>query len=703
MKGHAMRTDPVTLQIFANHAQAAADSMAFTLFRTAHSTFVKETEDFTTGLATPDGMTFASPRDLGATWFIGLDYANAVRMVGDYRPGDICITNDPYSGFVCTHTPDLHMWKPIFWQDELVAFAVSHIHNTDVGGAVPASLSRQLTEVHQEGIRIPPHKLYDQGKLNQALLDVMLTNVRMPEQNYGDLQAQIAAMNTGERKVHDMVRKFGVEVFRQGVKDLLDLGERQARAVLARIPDGDYFFADYLDEDAPGGVPVRLALTLKIRGDEAILDFSGSDAQLQSSLNVPTGGAERHILLMVGYTYCLYSIDPTILLNGGITRPARCVVPEGTILNPKFPAAVGMRSMTCSRLQGVTIGAFSAAVPDLLPAGPAGGGAIMNVKTTDNRTGRTIMASIDPITGGAGGWSGGDGADGSGANSSFLKNTPVEINETEVPIKVLRYGLVPDSGGPGRHRGGLATQLEFKVFAPNTVVTARNRDRTRFSSWGSNGGRPGATSCFWRNRESNDADRSRQHRRGAARSRRRHPGDGVRRRRLGTGLRARRARGAVRRAAGQGLGPVGGRRLRRGDPRRRDRRDGDGRPPRAPGGQRQARHLRLQRPARGLRARVDRRQLRRPDRGAGHPAGPLAPLHQEADLRRAGSSCRRISAAATAARSAAPSTSRWPSSRSSGWRRRRNEGPVTSASCSSPPIGGEAGRGGCASFRCPLS
>jgi len=211
------------------------------------------------------------------------------------------------------------------------------------------------------------------------------------------------------------------------------------------------------------------------------------------------------ILLMVGYTYCLYSIDPTILLNGGITRPARCVIPEGTILNPQFPAAVGMRSMTCGRLQGVTIGAFQAAVPDLLPAGPAGSSAIMNVKTTDNRSGRTIMASIDPITGGAGGWSGGDGADGSGANSSFLKNTPVEINETEVPIKVLRYGLVPDSGGAGRHRGGLATQLEFKVFAPNTVVTARNRDRTRFSSWGSMGGRPGNTSCFWRNQGSNGA------------------------------------------------------------------------------------------------------------------------------------------------------------------------------------------------------
>ena len=355
----------------------------------------------------------------------------------------------------------------------------------------------------------------------------MLTNVRMPEQNYGDLQAQIAAMNTGERKVHDMVRKFGVEVFRQGVKDLLDLGERQARAVLSRIPDGDYFFADYLDEDAPGGVPVRLALTLKIRGDEAILDFSGSDAQLQSSLNVPTGGAERHILLMVGYTYCLYSIDPTILLNGGITRPARCIIPEGTILNPQFPAAVGMRSMTCGRLQGVTIGAFRRAVPDLLPAGPAGGGAIMNVKTTDNRSGRTIMASIDPITGGAGGWSGGDGADGSGANSSFLKNTPVEINETEVPIKVLRYGLVPDSGGAGRHRGGLAHPARVQgLRAQLRGDGAQPRPHALFVV-GQQRRQAGRHLELLAQPGDQRRHRSRQYRRGGPRSRRRDPGDGV--------------------------------------------------------------------------------------------------------------------------------------------------------------------------------
>lgn len=501
-----MSIDPVTLQILANHAQAAAESMAFTLFRTAHSTFVKETEDFTTGLTTPDGKTFASPRELGATWFVGLDYGPVIRAIAEYREGDVCMTNDPYSGFVCTHSPDIHLWKPVFWDGELVCFAVGHIHNTDVGGAVPASLSRALTEVHQEGIRFPPRKLVSEGVLDEGLLEIMLTNVRAPTQNWGDLKAQLAAMNTGERKVHEMIRRFGIATFRAGITDLLDLAERQARRVIASIPDGNYGFVDYLDEDSPGGLPCRLKLTLRIRGDGAELDFTGSDPQLAASLNMPTGGDPRHILLMVGWNYVLYTLDPTVLLNSGLTRPATCIVPEGTVLNPVFPAAVGMRSMTCMRLQGVIMGAFQRALPDRLPAGPASGGPMTNVNTTDNRTGRRVMAAIDPITGGAGGSPAGDGMDGSGANSGFLKNTPVEINEAEVPIRILRYGLQPDSGGAGLHRGGLATVLEFRVQAPGTVVTARNRDRTRFRSWGVQGGRAGAPSQFWRNPETPRAE-----------------------------------------------------------------------------------------------------------------------------------------------------------------------------------------------------
>jgi N-methylhydantoinase B len=493
-----MRTDPVTLKVLENHAQAVAESMAFTLFRTAHSTFVKETEDFTTGLVTPSGMTFASPRDLGATWFIGLDYKGALEMIDHYEEGDICVTNDPYSGFVCSHTPDMHIWKPIFWEGEVIAFAVGHIHNTDMGGAVPASLSRANTEVHQEGIRFRPTKLVSRGVMNAQLIETMMLNVRMPEQNRGDLNAQIAAVNTGEAKMHEMVRKFGVETVKNGIEDLLDVGEARARAVISGLPDGDFRFVDYLDEDGPGGVPVRLDLTLKVRGDGVIMDFTGSDPQLKSALNMPTGGNPRHILLMVGYNYCLYTLDPSIPLNGGILRAATCIVPEGTVLNPDYPAAVGMRSLTCGRLQGVIMGAFHGAAPDRLPVGAAGGGGIVNVKTFDAASGKLSMASIDPVTGGAGGSAFGDGTDGSGANSSFLKNTPVEINEVEVPIKFRRYGLVPDSGGPGTARGGMATELEVEVFTPDTVITARNRDRTTFAAWGGSGGEPGAPSLFTR-------------------------------------------------------------------------------------------------------------------------------------------------------------------------------------------------------------
>ncbi len=260
-----MRTDPVTLQVLRNHARAAAESMATTLYRTAHSTFVKETEDFTIQLLDADGKTCAAPLDLGATWYPGLDYGAALKLVpGGYAPGDIAMTNDPYSGFLATHSPDIVMWKPVFDGGDIIAFAGGHIHNVDVGGAVPASLSRTLTDVHQEGIRIPPAKLYRAGVLDDGLLRVMLANVRVPEQNWGDLKALVAAVNTGERRILDLVRRFGARTFVDGLADLLDYAEAQARAVLAGLPDGEYRFTEYCDEDAVGGDPLRLCLRLTI-------------------------------------------------------------------------------------------------------------------------------------------------------------------------------------------------------------------------------------------------------------------------------------------------------------------------------------------------------------------------------------------------------------------------------------------------------
>ncbi len=500
-----MAIDKVTLEILKNHARAAAESMAFTLYRTAHSTFVKETEDFTTGLTTPAGETFATPLELGATWFVGLNYGPVIRAIEHYEDGDICITNDPYSGFVCTHSPDIHIWKPIFHNGEIVAFSVGHIHHTDVGGAVPASLSRTLTEVHQEGIRIPPTKIMAKGVANKQVLDILFANVRAPDQSWGDLKAQIASCHTGDRKVKEMIAKFGIDTFRAGIEDLLSYSEAQARAVVRRIPDGDYQFADYMDEDAVDGKPCRINLVMTVREDSLHFDFTGTDPQLESSLNIPTGGDERHTLLCVGLVYALYSLDPTLFLNSGIARILTSTLPKGSMINPQFPAAVGMRTMSAQRLQGVILGAFARALPEVMPGAGGQGGPIMNVNTTDNRSGRRVMAAINPMTGGAGGRASRDGTDGSGGTQGFLKNTPIEINEVETPLRFHRYGLAKDSGGPGKHRGGLATEMTFECFAPNTRVTARNRDRTRFQGWGVKGGHPGANSAFWLNPESNHA------------------------------------------------------------------------------------------------------------------------------------------------------------------------------------------------------
>jgi N-methylhydantoinase B len=493
-----MKFEKSELQIFANYCVAAAESMAFTLIRTAHSTFVKETEDFSCAITSVDGLTFASPKTLGATWYVGLDYGRVIKAIPHYEPGDIYMTNDPYSGYVATHTPDVVMWKPVFHQGELLCFVAGHIHNTDMGGAVPASLSRSLTEIQQEGIRFPPSRIVKDGEINETLISWMLLNVRAPEQNLGDLKAQIGCLLTGEKRILEIVERFGPDAFKAGIVDLLDYSETQARAVARTIPDGEYFFSEYADEDSVGGKPMRIALTLGVKDGLLDFDFTGSDPQLASSLNVPTGGHARHALLLVGLNYVLYSLDPNVLLNAGLLRIATCTMPLGSVLNPVAPAATGMRSLTCVITQAVVFGAFARALPDRMPACPSSSVSLLNVKTTD-KSGRTIMASVGPVGGGAGGSADGDGSDASGANMAFLRNTPVEINEAEVPIRINEYGLVRDSGGPGQYRGGLGVVMEFKVFAPNSLVTARNRDRTRFGSWGVNGGDAGKTAVFLRN------------------------------------------------------------------------------------------------------------------------------------------------------------------------------------------------------------
>jgi len=317
-----------SLQILANYCVAVTESMAYTLMRTAHSAFIKETQDFSCLLLTPQGQTFASPKTLGATWYPGLDCSAVLTLTEPCQPGDICMTNDTYSGYVATHTPDITMWKPVFVEGEIVCYVAGHVHNTDMGGAVPASLSRTLTEIHQEGIRFPPCKIVRAGVLDEALMRLMELNVRSPAQNRGDLNAQIAMLMTGERRVLEIIQRFGVAAFKAGIQALLDYSEEQARTLVSTIPDGQYRFSDYADEDSLNGKPLRIMLTMTVSGTDLTFDYTGSDPQLQSSLNLPTGGHPRHALALVGLNYVFYTLNSNILLNAGMLRAVRCILPR---------------------------------------------------------------------------------------------------------------------------------------------------------------------------------------------------------------------------------------------------------------------------------------------------------------------------------------------------------------------------------------
>lgn len=237
--------------------------------------------------------------------------------------------------------------------------------------------------------------------------------------------------------MQEIIARFGVDDFLSGIEGILDYAEQQARSIISTIPDGDYFYADYADEDGEGGYPCRIAVTLRVKGEVLERDYTGSDPQLMSSLNMPTGGRERHPLALVGVTYVLSTLDCSLLLNAGTLRPTRAILPPGTIMNYEAPAAVGMRSLTCAMSQIATVGAFSLAMPERLPANSPGGNSIINIRTVDGQN-RSVVASLDPVGGGAGGT---PKHDGSGGLSAFLKNTPIEINETEVPVRFHRYGL----------------------------------------------------------------------------------------------------------------------------------------------------------------------------------------------------------------------------------------------------------------------
>lgn len=486
-----MAVDKVLLEILNNHFTGIVEEMGYVIHRASFTVFVKETWDFDSALITPEGEVFCYPRNIGVTNMLGIDMGPAIRCIDDYEPGDVIVTNDPHTTLgMCTHLPDIMLFKPLFFEGRLVCFAWCFIHSSDVGGLVPGSIAPTAYDRYQEGLVIPPTKLFKAGKLNQEILNVILANCRIPDQNWGDIKALIAALNICERRIGQLIGQYGVDPMTQGIRDLLDYGEQRAKQILREVPDGEYVFSDYVEADYATPYFARIKVCVRVEGSSVHLDFTGTDVQVRAALNLPTFGKPNQWVVL-GIVNFLRTSDRALPLNRGILRSVDVHIPEGTLLNPTPFVATGVRHATGYRVSDAVLGALSLAVPERIPAAGAGQVAIVLYSHLDARTGGSKVNVLQPMQGGSGGRPTKDGIDGSNFSAGSLRNVPTEAIEIEAPIIVNRYMLV-DRAAAGRYRGGAAVTFEFQSLTPGAIVTARGMDRFKLRPYGRKGGEPGA-------------------------------------------------------------------------------------------------------------------------------------------------------------------------------------------------------------------
>ena len=500
-----MKIDSITLEILNTKVAAASEEMALTLKRTGRSLYVKEAIDFAVGLVDLKGKFFATPRDLGSA-LIDYDCMPTISGAGPLEDGDVILTNHPYfSGGLVSHTPDLTFIKPYFHDGKIVCYGYDFIHSTDVGGKVPSSISPSSTEIFQEGLLIPPLKIMKRGEINEDVITLYRANVRTPDLNLQDMKAMFAAIETGEQRVAEMIAQHGVETFMQAQSDLQEYAGLKAREVLRRIPDGEYDFWDFMDDDAVTPVPVRFRIKTTVTDGKVHLDYTGTDPQVMSAYNVPTLST-RHPWLTTRIMHYVTTHDPTTPLNAGIFDPVTTFVPVGTVLNPEFPAATGVRAASAYRCNDAATGALSYGVPQDMPA-PSGGAMVPVVLAEyDKRTNKRNVLVLNSIIVGSGARYGSDGYDGVDGSISTIRNTPAEKSELEAGVDIIEYGLNPDSAGPGEWRGGLGLKFTFRVTQGGSAVLGRGLERFRFRPWGMAGGQPGANMRVVLNKGS-DAER----------------------------------------------------------------------------------------------------------------------------------------------------------------------------------------------------
>lgn len=476
-----MPLSPFELEIFQNILSSIAEEMGMVLVRAGFSPNIKERRDLSCAIFGADGEMIAQaahiPVHLGSMGFA----VKAVLEESDIREGDVFILNDPFRGG--THLPDVTCIAPVFMDGRAEFFVASRAHHADIGGVTPGSMPLS-TSIHQEGIIIPPSKLYRGGKLNKSLFRRILSSTRDPEEREGDFRAQIGALDLGERRLKAVVQKYSLDMVKQAGVELLNYSERMMRDVIRQIPEGIYEFEDYLDDDGAGTKRIPIRVALKIGGGKARVDFSGTSPQVRGCLNAPLSVTTAAVL------YVFQSLAPPEMpLNSGPLRAIEIHAEKDSLLNAGYPAPVaGGNVETSQRIVDVMFGALSQAIPERVQAASSGSMSNVTFGGVNPRTGKEF-AYYETIAGGMGGRFGKRGVSAVHTHMTNTLNTPIEAIERELPVMIETYSVRRGSGGDGRYRGGDGIIRAYRFLSKTTVSIIT--ERRRFSPYGILGGKPG--------------------------------------------------------------------------------------------------------------------------------------------------------------------------------------------------------------------
>jgi len=479
------KVDVVTMYLINNLLYSVVDEMSSSVVRTSFSSLARDAFDFQCALFKENGDLIMEGE---GTILHSLAYTYMIRRLrnkfeDDIHPGDVFLNNDPYHD--ASHLPDMYMLEPIFLHKRLIGWACSGGHMADVGGRVPGSCACDSTEIYQEGLRIPLVKFYEKGSPNRSAVDMIRFNSRLPEIIIGDLESHHAACHTGKARLLEMIETYGWDTLEMYVDELMNYSERRTREEIKNLPDGEYEFTDYLDDDGFVDKLIPMHLKITVKGDSITYDFTGTAPQIKGSMNDPIGTSRA--MIFIGLR-CM--IDPEIPRNSGVWRPVNIVIPEESLLNPRLPGACGGRGATLSRLMDVIMGAEAQIVPDKMPACESGADWLISMGTQSEQ-GYTVLT--EAVWGGWGGRPFADGVD--FCTPIYLDgcNQVCELNEKIYPFRYKQYSYLPDREGAGKFRGSYAVQREWEFLGEEGILQMRT-ERQRSQPWGLHGGQPGAFS-----------------------------------------------------------------------------------------------------------------------------------------------------------------------------------------------------------------